>query len=163
MVTFFISSSVCRHCKTTYDVFGVLLLNLRKYGYQTRFYFINREVSRLLPRVSTLLLDLAFFHAWKIMFDPSFLICNVCFNMCMHNLYHSLYHYATIFFLKQLRFTSSVSLIHISVHYYYVCRSCCKCANKAMIKVIMFILFCYFYDYNYQCSLIIASKMLVSR
>ena len=145
MVTFFISSSVCRHSKTTYDVFGVLLLNLRKYGYQTRFYFINREVSRLLPRVSTLLLDLAFSHAWKIMFDPSFLICNVCFNMCMHNLYHSLYHYATIFFSE----TSSVSLILISVHYYYVCRSCCKCANNAMIKVIMFILFCYFYDYDY--------------
>ena len=39
MVTFFISSSVCRHCKTTYDVFGVLLVNLRKYGYQTRFSF----------------------------------------------------------------------------------------------------------------------------
>ena len=37
IVTFFISSSVCRHCKTTYDVFGVFLLNLRKYGYQTRF------------------------------------------------------------------------------------------------------------------------------
>ena len=68
-----------------------------------------------------------------------------------------------VLFLKQLRFTSSVSLILISVHYGYVCRSCCKCANKAMIKVIMFILFCYFYDYNYQCSLIIASKMLVSR
>ena len=62
------------------------------------FYFINREVSRLLPRVSTLLLDLEFSHAWKIMFDPSFLICDVCFNMCMHNLYHSLYHYATSFF-----------------------------------------------------------------
>ena len=128
------------------------------------FYFINREVSRLLPRVSTLLLDLAFSHAWKIMFDPSFLICDVCFNMCMHNLYHSLYHYASsFFFLKQLRFTSSVSLILISVHYNYVCRSYCKCAYKAMLKVIMFILFCYFYDYNYQCSLIIASKMLVSR
>ena len=123
---------------------------------------INREVSQLLPRVSTLLLDLAFSHAWKIMFDPSFLICNDCFNMCMHNLFHSLYHYATIFFSK-LRFTSSVSLILISVHYDYVCRSCCKCAYKAMIKVIMFILFCYFYDYNYQCSLIIASKMFVSR
>ena len=39
MVTCFISSSVCRHCKTTCDVFGVLLLNLRKYGYQTRFLF----------------------------------------------------------------------------------------------------------------------------
>ena len=154
MVTFFISSSVCRHCKTTYDVFGVLLLNLRKYAYQTRFLFYQpRGLSAFLSQVSKLLLDLAFSHAWKIMFDPSFLICNVCFNMCMHNLYHSLYRYATsFFFLKQNRFTSSVSLILISVHYDYVCRSCCKCANKAMIKVIMFILFCYFYDYNYQCS-----------
>ena len=84
-------------------------------------------------------------------------------NLRMHNLYHSLYHYATSFFPKQLRFTSSVSLILISVQYDYLCRSYCKCANKAMLKVIMFILFCYFYDYNYQCSLIIASKMLVSR
>ena len=39
IVTFLISSSVCRHCKTTYDVFGVLLLNLRKYVHQTRFLF----------------------------------------------------------------------------------------------------------------------------
>ena len=39
MVTFIISSSVCRHCKTTYDVLGVLLLNLRKCGYQRRFLF----------------------------------------------------------------------------------------------------------------------------
>ena len=100
MVTFFISSSVCRHCKTTYDVFGVLLLNFKYANMVIKqdFYFINREVYRLLPRVSTLLLDLAFSHAWKIMFDPSFLMCNVYFNMCMHNLYHSLYHYATSFF-----------------------------------------------------------------
>ena len=116
------------------------------------FYFINREVCWLLPRVSTLLMDTAFSHAWKIMFDPSFLICGVCFNMCMHNLYHSFIYqllYATRFFLKQLRFTSSLSLILISVHYDYVCRSYCKRANKAMQKVKMFILFCYFYDYNY--------------
>ena len=39
MVTFFKSSSVCRHCETTYDVFGVNLLNLRKYGYETRCFF----------------------------------------------------------------------------------------------------------------------------
>ena len=98
------------------------------------------------------------------MLVPSFLVCDVCINLCMHSLYHSLYHYATSFFsLKQLRFTSSVLLILISVHYDYVCRSYCKCANKAMLKVIMFILFCYFYDYNYQCSLIIAFNMLVSR
>ena len=37
IVMFFISSYVCRPCKTTYDVFGVILLNLRKYGFQTRF------------------------------------------------------------------------------------------------------------------------------
>ena len=116
------------------------------------FYFINRGVSWLLPRVSTLLLHLAFAHALKIMFDPSILICNVCFNMCMHNLYHSLYHYETSFFFFRNNFASlrlyhSFSLVYIMI----VCRSCCKCANKAMIKVIMFILFCYFYDYNYQC------------
>ena len=39
MVTFFISSSVCRHCKTTYDVFGVLLLNLRKIWLSNKFLF----------------------------------------------------------------------------------------------------------------------------
>ena len=52
MVTFFISSSVCRHCKMTHDAFGVLLLNL---VIKQDFYLINREVSRLLPRVSGIL------------------------------------------------------------------------------------------------------------
>ena len=70
------------------------------------------------PRSSALLLDLAFSHAWKIMFDPSFLICGVCFNMRMHNLYHSLYHYATSFFFlnnfASLRLCHSFSLVTLS-------------------------------------------------
>ena len=50
------------------------------------------------------------------MFDPSFLICHVCFNMCMHNLYHrSLYQYATSFF-----FGNNNKLEHLSVMAAYV-------------------------------------------
>ena len=161
MVTFFISSSVCRHCKTTYDVFGVLLLNLRKCGYQTRFLFyqlrgLSASASGLNTSPGPIIFSCMENHVWSL-FSQVLLTC-VC-TICI-------IHYTImqrVFFLKQLRFTSSVSLILISVHYDYVCRSYCKCANKAMLKVIMFILFCYFHNYNYQCSLIIASKMLGSR
>ena len=48
----------------------------------------------------------------------------------------------------------------------YIMIMCAVHIVNALIKqcsVIMFILFCYFYDYVYQCSLIIAYKMLVSR
>ena len=63
------------------------------------------------------------------MFDPSFLICDACFNIYMHNLYHSLYDYATSFFLKQLRFTLPVSLILISVLAFYSFSIACACTS----------------------------------
>ena len=84
MVTFFISSSVCRHCKTTYDVFGVLLLNLRKCGYQTRFLFyqlrgLSASASGLNTSPGPIIFSCMENHVWSL-FSHVLLtcVCTIC-------------------------------------------------------------------------------------